>query len=345
MKTGSLLDSDKEKFNIQVFDNNFKLLWKKAAELSYTDNRVNMQQFYVSDDGTVHLACKVWKTADEREKGALNYEYKIISVSESGMKEFPLDIGSQNLVSDAGIFFGTGDEMYAGGFFTERGTAKSTHDGVFMTSINRKTGATIASKAHKFPPEFLEGLIKASAIKKNKGLSRFDIYEIFYNAANESFQFVAEENYVTQHTYRNTDGSYTTYYIYHTNEIIIPSFSKDAKLNWIAKVDKRYSNRASSFTSYAAGAGDKGIYLVFNDFKTREEREESGKNEGKRAIYTDLAIVGPDGSIKTETIFTNKDEDLDTYFLPTHSDFIGRNTFLLYGQKKRDFQFGTLNLN
>lgn len=347
LKTGSMMDSDKEKFNIYVFDNNFSLLWKKVAELPYPDKQITIQQYYVSDDGTVHLTAKVWKVASEREKGVPNYDYKVISIKEGSVKEYPVDIGSEKLVSDAGVFFGGDDEMYVGGFYTDKGSSKYSHDGVFMTNISRKSGSATVSKAHKFTPEFLEGLIKDKAIEKNKGLSRFDIYEIFTNK-DGSLQFIAEENYVVTHTTTSTNPNggttTTTYYVYHTNEIIVPSFSKEGNLNWIKKVEKNFSNRYPSFTSYVAGYGDDGVYLVYNDRKNRDERESSGKNAGKNALYTDLTIIGNDGSVRTETIFTNKDDDMDTWFLPSYSDYVGDNTFLLYGQRKKDFQFGTLKV-
>ncbi|NNF23153.1 MAG: hypothetical protein HKN67_14530 [Saprospiraceae bacterium] len=80
-------------------------------------------------------------------------------------------------------------------------------------------------------------------------------------------------------------------------------------------------------------------FLVFNDKKSKAERK---RDDLKGSSFTDLVVIDGMGMIEyRETIFTNRDTDLD---FVTSMSGSGYNHMLIGSESSRRFSFGLLQL-
>ena len=334
----------KEGMSITVYDENFNPLWSKVETFNdQDDDDIDVVQFFIDNAGVVYAGAMVWKDRSDREKGVPNYDYKLYKITENNIEEFDVELEGNALPQDVGIFYGEDDNVYLGGLYSERGSAKHRANGVFYVKMNPETGSVVSAKSYEFTPEILEGLIRNRKIKKGKGLSNFDVNHLIFSD-NGDFSFVAEEYYITTHT-RTVNGRTTTYYMYHSNEIIVPRFTKDGDLVNIQKIDKDFVSGTPANTSYTIAEYNDNVYLVFNDKKTLSERNSNDVKGGKRSRYTDLVVIDGTGEISFwETLFSNK--EIDTEFWPSLSEQVqNSNIILLHGAQKKQYQFGTIEID
>ncbi|MCB0540712.1 MAG: hypothetical protein R2836_03085 [Chitinophagales bacterium] len=339
----SFSSKDKKKadeMGIVVLNDKMEKVWEKKQDFPYKDNDVDIQQVIVSNSGVVYFSARVWKERGEREKGVPNYDFKVFRITKDDMKEYNIDLGSDKAAQESGLFISKAeDEVFLGGFFTNK-QKNSGVNGTFVTKVNIKSGES-TNKINDFDAAFLEGLIKEKQIKKGKGVSEsFDIDHLI-TFADGTFSFIAEKYYITVH-YTYSNGQTRTYYVYHSDEIIIPRFDKEGTLLSTNKIDKIYSSTSPYTTSYTYAAHNGKIYLMYNDRKTREERKESDVAGGKNSRFTDLTVLDNTGNIEYQkTLFSNK--EIETEFVPSYSMQIG-DKLILGGLRGKGYQFGTLNL-
>jgi len=251
-------------------------------------------------------------------------------------------VALQNLldkeVADAGLFLPSGAKnVYLGGLYST--TEQKGLHGVFMTTINPATG-TINSKTHAFTPEFLDG-ITSKREKKKGGLSAQFRIKDFITFADGSLSFIAEESY-TMYSF-DANGSVSSSRS-HSDEIIIPRFSKDGALLNIEKIDKKFNSISPGECSYSFIPYNGETYLIYNDAKKRKEKKSvKGKGMKKGSRYTDLCIIGEDGKIrKQKTLFT--DGVTDSFYQPWLS-FFADDKIIIGTTKRKKYKFGTLRLS
>lgn len=334
-------NSKTEAIAMAVYDENFDLVWAKEESFNgQDDDDIDIVQYFIDDEGIVYVGAMVWKDRADREKGVPNYDYKLYKITESSLEEFDIQLEGNALPQDVGIFHGEDDNVYLGGLYSEKGSAKHRANGVFFVKISSDNGEILQAKSYEFTPDVLEGLIRDKKIKKGKGLSNFDVNHLIFSD-NGDFSFVAEEYFITEHT-RIVNGQTQTYYKYHSNEIIIPRFSEDGSLVNIQKIDKDFTSLTPTNTSYVLGTFNDKIYLVFNDAKTKSERKDDDVKGGKNSRFTDLVVVDGLGEISFwETLFSNK--EIDTEFWPALSQQVkDTEIILLHGAKKKEYQFATI---
>lgn len=332
-----------EAMSISVYDENFNLMWSKVESFNnQNDDDIDIVQFFVDDNGVVYAGAMVWKARADREKGIPNFDYILYKISENSLEEFNITLEGNALPQDVGIFHGEDNNVYLGGLYTEKGSSKHRANGVFYVRISPESGKVIDSKSYAFTPEVLEGLIRDKSIKKGKGISNFDIEYLVFSE-NGDFSFIAEENYITTHT-STVNGRTTTYYVYHTNELIIPRFSKEGELVNIKQINKDFSSRTPANTSYTIGTYGDRIFLVFNDRKSRSERKNDDVKGGKNSRYTDLVVIDGKGEIEFwKTLFSS--DEMETEFWPSMSKQVqDTEIILLHGSRAKEYQFATINM-
>lgn len=309
-------DNKKEEISVAVFDADMNLLWEKVQDLKHKDRKLQIRQTVVTNDGIVYVLGKLFEK--KKSKSLPGYDYKIFQVTESGMKEIPISIGKSVAPTDAGLYFpdGTDADFILAGFYSDD-ERKSGIKGIFYASGKAGSGVKNA-KIHKFDNTFLEDIAKKRDIKKERGIRLdFDIKN-FIQFKDNSIGFIAENYFITTHSTRNSNGTTSTYYQYHSNALIIPRFTMDGELIKVQKIPKTFKSSIRMNTSYTFALASNKVYLMFNDYKTRKER--SGKLGAAKWRYTDLVVINENGEIEfNETLFNNKEIDLE--FAPYLSDF------------------------
>ncbi len=333
---GSQIGAGKEEvIKAAVFDDNLKLVWEKTFPMKISDRNIYIEQFIVNNNGDVFVSAKQWDSKDAYKKNMPKYRYVVYKLTSGGLTETTIDLGSDKAPWDAGLFPATeGGGVYVGGFYTKTTTSKGSADGVFFSDVN--AGGKAKSNSYPFTDEFLKGLQTKKQEKKDEGITSFYI-DYLMRLPDGSFTFIAEKYFVVTHTVSDGKGGFTTYYTYHTNEIVIPRFGADGSLISLDKIDKTFGHRSPMLVSYSFFVKDNSVVLVFNDFKTKEERKESGKG---KAIYTDICYVPGNGTVDTKNIFTSK--DVEKYYIPGQALDLGNGKHVVKAIKGKTYQYGVI---
>jgi len=334
---------NKEEISVVVFDADMNISWKKTQRFKYQDKKITIEQAVVGNNGDVYILAKVWeKKKNKRERGLPRYDFKAFKITETGMKEYEVDLGNGIAPTDAGIYFpDNNQEFILAGFYTNA-VRSSGVKGVFYAAGNSDTGIKNI-KTHEFEASFLKGLIKQKSIEKDKGLQYTFSIQDFIAFNDGSISFLAEENYVVTRTYTDGQGNRRTSHTYHTNEIIIPRFSNNGALINIQKIEKSFSSSSPLNASYTMALHNDKTYLLFNDYKQKKELKAMKGKKKRKWRYTDLVIIDEKGNIAhNETLFNSDEIDLE--FTPFMSDYYD-NTLLLGSMRIKKYAFGTLKLD
>lgn len=337
----NLKKGGEESIKVALFDANMELMWEKTQKFKYQDKSISILQTVIGNDGVIYVLGMIWeKQKNKKAKGLPNYDYKVFRITEQDMTEYPIDLGPTLAPTDAGMFFPKSDknEFVLAGFYTDA-NRKSGTQGVFYASGNKQEGIKNI-KTTKFESKFLENLARKKDIEKDRGIGYgFDI-DNFFELRDGSIGFIAEEDYVISHTYRDGNGNSSTSYTYYTNDIIIPRFGADGNLTNIEKVEKNFSSQNYGYTSYSVAIHDNQVFLLFNDHKNRADRK---KMKGKRRwTYTDLVVLDEKGNIATNKTLFNSNE-IDLNFIPSMSDYYG-DKFLVGSASMKKYSFGIMDL-
>lgn len=343
-----------ETMAVAVFNADLKVEWKKEQKFGYKDKSLVIKQTVVSPDGVVYVLAtisdkakllsgkKKSKKDEDKSKNLPKYHYSIFRITKSDFKEFKVELNDAELAPiDIAMYFpGKGEnDMIVSGFYTDS-ERKSGIKGVFFASGNGQNGLDKITVS-EFKDDFLEGIASDKSIKKDRGLSTSYDIDNFIHFENGEIGFIAENYYVTSHTTTDANGNTRTTYTYHSKSLIIPRFSKEGKLLNIQKIKKGFSSSSPALVSYSMAVANDKIYLIFNDYKTKDERKDM---KGKRRwIYTDLVIINNKGTIlHNETLFNS--EDIELNFVPFMSEY-SSDMMIIGSLGRKKYAFGSMELN
>jgi hypothetical protein len=363
--------NDEETMVIALFNADMELQWDKRQNFGYKDKGIKIKQTVVDQDGVVYILAAIsdkakklggqGKSKNKVSKGVKNdddkvggksknlprYHYSIFRITKDDMKEFKIDIKDDNLAPvDIAMYFpdkGT-SEMIVSGFYTDT-ERRSGIKGLFYASGNSKGGISTV-KINEFDADFLDDFATEKDIKKDRGLNMNYNIDDFIHFSDGSIGFIAEQYYVTTHTYTDSQGRRQTTYHYHSNNILIPRFSADGKLLNTQKIKKNFTSSSSIITSYSIAVANDKIYLIFNDFKSRDERKDMADKKGKKGKrkwrYTDLVVLSTDGDILyNETLFNSNEIDLT--FIPSMCEY-SSDVIILGSLGRKEYAFGTIKI-
>ena len=171
---------------------------------------------------------------------------------------------------------------------------------------------------------------------------------------------IAEQFYVEEYEIRNngafaTPGfygppvgsTYTREYIYNYNDIIIVNIRPDGEIEWATRIPKQQisSNDGGYYSSYAVSIVRDKIYFVYNDSEENYDRNERINQTyeftgGSKRSLIAVAEVSRDGSLEIFPLFKNRDVDIITR--PKMCMQVGKNDMIIYGEKGRDYRFGSV---
>ncbi len=155
----------------------------------------------------------------------------------------------------------------------------------------------------------------------------------------------AEEFYITTHSSMNANGGWTTYTVYHFNDIISVRLDANGNLKWDRNINKAQTSlRTSSFTSLTVGES---TYFVINCSdkisKTKNGRvyfpQTSSKKSNLYAIKVDR-----NGNIDYKKLIDDKDSKV-YYMVNNGIPNINNQTIFLQGVKKKNRRIVKLKFN
>ncbi|MEL6863236.1 MAG: hypothetical protein AAFP19_02405 [Bacteroidota bacterium] len=341
-------EAGNQKMAIALFDADMKLQWDKVHEFPYKDMKLDVQELQVGNDGTVYIFTSLKdKSTKKKDKNLSDAEYIVFQLSDSGVKETRIKIGSTKTPELAMMSVSSGSPSY----FRVAGLYSSTTNAGLVGHFNvhgEVGGGLKETEAHFFKDAFKEGLVEEKRLKKGKGLEYNYYIKDDFELPDGSTGFIIEQIYQENklvntttgagHLQRNDTKNKVTY---HSDNLLILCYDAEGKLKYEQKIIKDFEINTEYSTSYAYGISDSGkLYFLFNDTKTKEERKKL--NGKKRMLYTDLAIINEKGQLAhRELLFKGSDVKLD--FTPLFCDFAG-NQFLVGNFRLNQYTFGTLEM-
>ncbi len=343
-------DDKKETHQIIVYDSNWKKVIDQTFKENIKDKYFQYNSFSVSDvDGSVYYLGKAYKNDSFRDKikGEINYDYKVYKVNSDGTLGSSFKTENHYIQSMAIVL--KNGKLYTLGSYSDRNS--DDYKGICFFDLNPKTLSIENSTFNEFTEQFMidkYGERKGKRKKKKNKELPYLTYRDFIIDQNGDLYFNAEEFYITVHTRTSTNGSTSTYYNYHYNDIYTCKLNSSGEMQWIRTINKTQvtTGGAISYLSFSSTVSNGNMYLFLNGGdevkKLKDDRIQFKQKKVKKMNLYAIEIT-PDGSFNYKILVGDKDSQM-TY--KTKYGVMTKNgkSVLFEGNKKKEKQILKLSL-
>jgi hypothetical protein len=347
----------KEKFELQVYDNDLQQLWAQQVALPYEDDLYGFESLRLDNDGSVLMLGTV--SAEKREGKALkregkpSYEYHLLTFKkDSPVPEDHTIVVADKFLQDLQLGLGQDGDIICAGFFGNKGSFSTR--GTFFLRLDRSTKQIVHESYKEFSDDFIteymtEKEAKKATKKADKKKEDLELYSFYMHdliLRDDGGAVLVAEHFRT-YTVCTTDSkgnrSCSTHYIY--NDVIVVNVDPEGNIEWASKVPKRQHTVNSQLYSGCAVEvkGDK-IYVLFNDsgenlFLKPGDKIKEFELTGKDALVV-LATVNSDGTTEREALFSP--ERRDVILRPKDCVELSNEKMFIYASRKKDYRFGLI---
>lgn len=358
---------------LYVFDANVKQLWGKDVEMPYTEAQMENIDYTVGSNGNVFILTEVMKEGETKKydrDNNPNFDYQLISVSESGVDVAASDVDVKGkFVTQVSFFEGKNDALMLAGFYgNQRGVQT---DGIFYCTLN-KEGKQTDFKSFEIPTELIklymsqrnqDKLDRKEEKGKDLGMTNMVLRNLIIHDDGSIF-FAAEKYYVVVSTTTAAPGaSSNVKYDYYFEEMLCAKVDKSGTLVYMKKLPKRQHSSTSSSgnfyvlptvlgpsffksseLSYKLVQSENNYYLMFLDNVKNLELDENkipARHEsGRGGFLTAYQINKEAGTVKKLSILDTRDaQGFELFqFGPRRIIELGKDEFAVecYIKKKQD---------
>lgn len=341
-------DNVKTKVSLAVFNSRLGNIWSKSYTLPYSQERLTIRSWTVTNDGQVYMLGKVYDDNNNQESKKKNGKrkpaYKMIIFRFDAAEEKPKEqaLGLQDrFVTDVTFKLAPNNDLYCAGFYSN--DRKGVVQGVFFTRLNGKTGAADVATRREFSGLEIAGFDTEKDKSGDEGLdSNFDFNELVLRD-DGGIIVTAEQQYVTSSSYMSGIQMNTTTY-YNNNEIFVTSIAPDGAIEWIRMIPKKQTfANTNYFNGYMLMVSGNNLYFLYN-----EDEDNIGKPLTAKAkrissfkdAVAGLVSISSEGKMDRRKIFDSR-EDADALMVPGDGSQISPNElffvttkFRLFGNKK-----------
>jgi len=335
-----------EQHSIIVLDKHLNELWRKDFKLDIKDNRFELEDIKVSNEGDVFVLGKAHpegkvKTAKDKR----NYHYQLIKINAKTTKSIDLSV-EDHFVGSLNLTFTNTNKIGCLGFYSDRSDFR--YKGISSFFINPDNLQIESKNFSPFTNQFLAD--KYGKVKK-KELHNVVLRDVYYSD-NGEVTFTAEEFYVTVvYSSFGPYGAGTSRTIYNFDDIMVIKTDNLGTLKWARNINKRqssgeFSDSLLSFSSIINDSGD--VFLFLNAHKNMGEiagnrlKFRQGWLSGVTKKNSNMYVVKFDemGDWNFKTIQENKKATtvINSRFMQVLDD----TKLVFYGSHKNNKQFITL---
>jgi hypothetical protein len=239
----------KEIIGVQVFDYKLGKLWGAEYEMPYSEAKMDILDYTLSNDGKVYLSTKVFKNDNRKEKtkdGEANYNFEIFALQKDSKKPKTMTISVDNkFPSSATIFEDHQHNIVIAGFYSKE--ARGSVEGAYTVRVGVEGDKLVKLNGgyYEIPNEVIKQneslrtqkkVDKKAAKGKDVGLRDMEIRSIL-TMPNGSVKIVAENYYIIETTHSNGKTTTTTYTTY-AEEVYVFSIDAKGSMEWIKKLPK-----------------------------------------------------------------------------------------------------------
>ncbi len=346
-----------EKFGINIFDNEFNLLWKKRITLPFKDELFKFSDYEIDNYGNVYLLGKLTQKKSKFERsGTPNFKYMILGYSADSLDAnvYRVEVEGKFL-TDMQIAINEDGDIICAGFYSSG--ENFNIEGSYFLKINGRS-KEIVSKAYKeFGVDFINQYMSQKEERKaqrkakkgkNTALYQYDLDDIILRDDGGAI-LVGEQYYIkvsTSSMYSPSGGMSTvTTYEYYYNDIIVINMSSEGKIEWTIKIPKKQVtiNDGGFYSSYAYAVVKDKIYFIFNDNPKNLLYNGEGKLYKFMRQMESLAVlvtVDIDGSLSREALYSSKANGI--LIRPEVCEQINEHEMVLYGEHGKNKRFAKL---
>lgn len=306
-----------ERCIVSLYDESFKLVWKKEYTFPYESSRAPGNDVFVNDAGNVFVLKRI------KQKKKFD-QFSVFSFTGNGqtITEKKPELGNAFTISTyKNLFTSTGDLVLAGYYYTDKnvGINVETPDGCFYIKVNGTNGELSAAKTNAFKP--LQNLVLLQLLE----------------LPGDNIALLGEQRYVNS---TPIPGKFFEYnYEYITKNIVLAKLSSDGTMAWDYRVTKelKSANDGARFLSSYIWTNGNDIQLLFADFLSeRDGRKHLVVGPGLAGRRVDvIETIDADGKMKQGTYI--KDQRIggktgEYMFIPVTGTVFGNSIFLLSGR-------------
>ncbi|MCW3104171.1 MAG: hypothetical protein JWO09_2611 [Bacteroidetes bacterium] len=303
---------NKQEFAFYMFDENMKQIWGGEYEMPYTEAKMSMVDYQVSNDGKLYYLIRVY-SAEGRDAES-HFE---ILVYEKGKKnpkviEFKID---EYTPRAAYLYEDKTNNIVVTGFYSKKGNPSI--DGAFMVKLDPANGkfTKLGGGYYEIPSDLIKTFMterqKEKLEKKEKkgennekkelGINDLEIRKIHF-LDNGSTVIVSEIYYVVTNTYYDGKTTRTTYNTY-ASDIFVFCIDATGKLSWIKKIPKRQHEGGSmgAGISITSAVKDNHVHLFYVDHIenfTLKEDESPRVHQSRAGGYIAGVDIDEKGNVK-----------------------------------------------
>lgn len=336
--------TDKD-LTLRVFSRSFQFIWEKALQLPYTNDVVQIHQYFIDNFGGVYLLSgKNPQKNIVRQVKTQGGRYLVFHYNNetNKLKEYDISLKDKQVVSAIGLI-SPFNEMLIGGYYSNDYSFSIA--GTFFFAINAHGGSMKTATYMAFPKTFMDTMLTEREMERSAEINDFYLDNVIFS--NGALLLIGEKFYVTERV--NTDintGRAIVENIYHYDDIIITKLELTGKIAWSQRIAKdQYSSTDYDRCGYNAFLRDTTLAFVFNDdrentallLKDPKARLESWN--GSRMSTITIAELTISGEIARRTLAT--EEIAEGSITPDLGSSEVYRLPVLGFTKGRDFRFAT----
>ncbi len=303
---------NKQEFGFYMFDENMKQIWGGEYEMPYTEARMDLLDYQVSNDGKLYYLIRV---VDGEGRGAgSHFEILVYSKDKKDPKIVELQI-EDYVARTTYLYEDKTNNIIVAGFYSKKGN--SAIDGAFMVKLDVASGkfSKLGGGYYEIPSDLIKTYMsdrqKEKLEKKEKknegdekrdlGINNLEIKKIHF-LENGSTVIVSEIYYVVVTTTSNGKTT-TTHYDTYANDILIFNIDPAGNLAWIKKIPKRQHESSASgvgisFSSTVKGSHIHLFYLDHIDNFSLKENEAPKLHQSRMGGFIAAVDIDEKGGIK-----------------------------------------------
>jgi hypothetical protein len=250
-----------------VFSRSFQFIWEKALQLPYTNDIVQIHQYFIDNLGGVYLLSgKNPQKNIVRQVKTQGGRYLVFYFNNATnkLKEYDISLKDKQVVSAMGLI-SPSNEMLIGGYYSSDYSFSIA--GTFFFAINASGGSMKTATYMAFPKTFMDTMLSEREMERAAELNDFYLDNVIYS--NGALLLIGEKFYVTERV--NTDintGRVIVENIYHYDDLIVTRLEMSGKIAWSQRVAKeQYSSTEYDRCGYNVFLRDTTLAFVFNDDK------------------------------------------------------------------------------
>lgn len=337
---------------LYVFDSDLQELWGDEIKMPYTEKKMNNEDYSVDADGNAYILASVYEdnTTREKKKGSdeANYHFELIKRAPEDKK---LQISKIDLdgkfITSVSIYETVDDLMVLAGFYNTS-VAYRDAEGIFYAKVD-KEGTLYDKQSHAIPLEILNQYEGKRTRKRNekdekKGKSDFANLKLrkLQYLSDGSIIFIGEQYFIASHTTTSSNGSTSTYYTYHYNDLLMAKVDPSGGLAWMQKLPKSQVGRNGRGTMSFSHFYRNGFhYLLFLDQLENAElpfdQAPRTYGDGKFGHLTAFVVDDNSGEASREIILDMRNaKGIKLYqFWPSKIFMVAENEFMFEAYKKK----------